>query len=155
MKNEAKKEEAVTSDKEKGCCGPKSHQIDLSDILDNILESMTKRDERRAEKWKSLASAYHKLQVARARAKHSLRTPDDVMNFLIMSVTGSVGKMSTSAKRMFAEESDADFGNFADALASIRIYVETIANHAGIDLDGACLAHMEKVCDRADQKSNK
>lgn len=102
--------------------------------------------------WKELATQYHRLRMTRANTSGKLSGLYDEENYLVMGLGAAVGKVMTQAKRMFGGDTDGAPADFADALASVRIYVEQLAAGSNIDLDGQCLMHMQKVCARVDQK---
>lgn len=102
--------------------------------------------------WKMLAKHYHILRMTRAATSGHLTGRGDGFNYLLFGLGAATGKAMTQAKRMFGGDTDASVAQFADALASVRIYIEQLAREKNIDLDVACLEHMQAVCARVDKK---
>lgn len=102
--------------------------------------------------WKDLANKYHILRMARANTFGKLTGHFDGVNYLLFGLSAATGKVMTQAKRLFGGDADGTPADFADALASVRIYIEQIAHENNIDLDSVCLKHMQGVLSRMDKK---
>lgn len=101
--------------------------------------------------WKKLAAAYHSMCCTRAKSKGRLAGDQDAVTYLFMGLSAAAGKCMNEAKKFYRGDSDASHDKLENALASVRIYAEQLANELRLDLDGICEKHMEEVLNRIDK----
>ena len=101
--------------------------------------------------WKRLAASYHSMCCIRAKSKGRLAGDQDAVTYLFMGLTAAAGKCMNEAKKFYRGDSDASHEKLENALASVRIYTEQLANELRLDLDDICENHMQAVLDRVDR----
>ena len=80
-------------------------------------------------------------------AKGSLTSDEEVINFLALAICGEAGELANLIKKRWqGDKVDGDL--LRDEIADIRIYLEHLAHHLGIDVDQACHAKLDVVAAR-------
>jgi NTP pyrophosphatase (non-canonical NTP hydrolase) len=104
-----------------------------------------------APRWRKRAWEIHQQYVAKARAKGSLASKAEITNFLTLAICGESGELANLVKKEW--RGDAIHKEAVrDEMADIRIYLEHLATHLGIDLDQACERKLDIVAGRITAK---
>ncbi len=98
-------------------------------------------------KWRRRSWDIHRRFVELSRAKGSLTTEDEVINFLALAVCGEAGELANLIKKRWQGD-NVDRDLLRDEIADIRIYLEHLAHHLEIDIDEACNAKLNVVAGR-------
>jgi NTP pyrophosphatase (non-canonical NTP hydrolase) len=98
-------------------------------------------------KWQRRSWDIHRRFVELARAKGSLTSGDEVINFLALAICGEAGELANLIKKRWQGDK-VDRNHLRDEIADIRIYLEHLAHHLEIDLDEACNAKLDVVAAR-------
>jgi NTP pyrophosphatase (non-canonical NTP hydrolase) len=104
-------------------------------------------------RWQKRAWRIHQHYVKNARSKGNLTAKTDITNFLALAICGECGELANLIKKEW--QGDAiDQQAVRDEMADVRIYLEHLARHLGIDLDEACERKVEVVAARLAKKNN-
>jgi len=98
-------------------------------------------------KWQRRSWDIHKRFVALARAKGSLTSDEEVINFLALAICGEAGELANVIKKKWQGD-EVDRDHLRDEIADIRIYLEHLAHHLEIDIDQVCDAKLDVVAAR-------
>jgi NTP pyrophosphatase (non-canonical NTP hydrolase) len=102
-------------------------------------------------KWQRRSWDIHRRFVELSRAKGSLTSNDEVINFLALAVCGEAGELANLIKKRWqGDKVDRDL--LREEIADIRIYLEHLAHHLEIDVDEACNAKLDVVAARLEAK---
>jgi NTP pyrophosphatase (non-canonical NTP hydrolase) len=101
--------------------------------------------------WQDRARGIHERFVRLAQAKGRLKSADEVTHFLALAITGEAGELANLVKKAWRGD-DIDPASVRDELADIRIYLEHLTRHLGIDLDQACQQKLDEVSDRLSRR---
>jgi len=97
-----------------------------------------------SETWIPHSQANHQQFIERAKAKGRFQTEDEIVNFLALALCGEAGELANILKKQWRGDS-LDRTALIAELADIRIYLEHLASHLGVDLDEACRQKVEVV----------
>jgi NTP pyrophosphatase (non-canonical NTP hydrolase) len=97
--------------------------------------------------WQERAKGIHERFVRLSQAKGGLVTPDEVTHYLALAICGEAGELANLIKKAWRGDV-VDPAAIRDELADIRIYLEHLARHLGIDLDHACSLKLDEVVQR-------
>ena len=100
-----------------------------------------------APRWRKRAWEIHRRYVKQARAKRNLSSKADITNFLTLAICGESGELANLIKKDWQGDT-IDKQAIQDEMADIRIYLEHLARHLGIDLDHACERKLDIVAGR-------
>ena len=98
-------------------------------------------------KWQRRSWDIHKRFVELARAKGSLTSDEEVINFLALATCGEAGELANVMKKKWQGD-EVDRDHLRDEIADIRIYLEHLAHHPEIDIDQVCDAKLDVVAAR-------
>ena len=98
-------------------------------------------------KWQRQSWDIHKRFVELVRAKGSLTSDKEVINFLALAICGEAGELANVIKKKWQGD-EVDRNHLRDEIADIRIYLEHLAHHLEIDIDQACDAKLGVVAAR-------
>jgi NTP pyrophosphatase (non-canonical NTP hydrolase) len=101
--------------------------------------------------WQQGAKEIHERYLKLARAKGRLATEDEVIRFLVLAICGESGELANLVTKLWRGDK-ADAALLREELADIRIYLEHLARHLGVDLDEACVAKVKVVEARLEVK---
>ncbi|MDB5388266.1 MAG: hypothetical protein JWM11_3912 [Planctomycetaceae bacterium] len=101
--------------------------------------------------WQQRSPEIHARFLKIARAKGHLTSELDVLHFLALAICGEAGELANLVKKTWRGD-DIDEKRIRDEIADIRIYLEHICRHLGIDLDDACEQKLEEVAARLNAK---
>jgi NTP pyrophosphatase (non-canonical NTP hydrolase) len=102
-------------------------------------------------KWQRRSWEIHKRFVELARAKGSLTSEEEVINFLALAICGEAGELANVIKKKWQGD-EVDRDHLRDEIADIRIYLEHLAHHLEIDIDQVCDAKLDVVTARLEAK---
>jgi NTP pyrophosphatase (non-canonical NTP hydrolase) len=97
--------------------------------------------------WQERSWDIHRRYVELARAKARLTTEGEVRNFLALAICGEAGELANMVKKLWQGD-EIDPKHLRDEIADIRIYLEHLAHHLGIDIERACEDKVEIVATR-------
>lgn len=86
-----------------------------------------------------------------ARAKGNLLTDSEVLSFLALAICGEAGELANLVKKLWRGD-EVNPNLIRNEIADIRIYLEHISSHLGINLDQACDQKLDEVVTRLDAK---
>ena len=98
-------------------------------------------------KWQRRSWDIHQRFVELSRAKGSLVSDEEVINFLALAICGEAGELANVIKKKWQGD-EVNRDHLRDEIADIRIYLEHLAHHLEIDLDEACEAKLNIVAAR-------
>ncbi len=101
--------------------------------------------------WQDRAEGIHQRFVRLAQAKGNLTTANEVTHYLALAICGEAGELANLIKKGWRGD-DVSPDAIRDELADIRIYLEHLASHLGIDLDKACSRKLDEVAVRLASK---
>lgn len=99
------------------------------------------------QKWQRRSWDIHQRFVELSRAKGSLTSDNEVVNFLALAICGEAGELANVIKKQWQGD-EIDRNHLRDEIADIRIYLEHLAHHLEIDIDQACDAKLDVVAAR-------
>ncbi len=98
-------------------------------------------------KWQRRSWDIHRRYVELASAKGRLTSEEEVVNFLALAICGEAGELANLIKKKWQGD-HVDRDHVKDEIADIRIYLEHLAHHLGIDIDKACESKVDVVAAR-------
>lgn len=97
--------------------------------------------------WQKRAWGYHQRYIKRAIVKGKLTSESEIINFLVLALCGEAGELANFIKKRWRGD-HVNQTDIINELADIRIYLEQISTHLGIDLDLACEVKLDEVKER-------
>lgn len=97
--------------------------------------------------WQERAKGIHERFVRLSQAKGGLKTAEEITHYLALAICGEAGELANLIKKGWRGD-DIDPAAIRDELADIRIYLEHLSRHLGIDLDQACSRKLDEVATR-------
>jgi len=101
--------------------------------------------------WQRRSWDIHRRFVELARAKGNLTSEEEVVNFLALAICGEAGELANLMKKKWQGD-HLDRQHLKDEIADVRIYLEHLAHHLGIDIDQACESKVDVVAARLTAK---
>jgi NTP pyrophosphatase (non-canonical NTP hydrolase) len=98
-------------------------------------------------KWQQRAWDIHQRFIRRAQAKGSLNSEAETVNFLALAICGEAGELANLIKKVWLGD-EVDKQLIRDEIADVRIYLQHLAQHLGIEIDGACEHKLDVVAER-------
>lgn len=98
-------------------------------------------------KWQPQSWANHQEFIKRANAKGHLRSDAQVISFLGLALCGEAGELANLLKKMWRGDS-VSTQDLWHEIADVRIYLQHLAEHLGVDIDAACQQKVEIVAKR-------
>ena len=101
--------------------------------------------------WQQRSAEIHERFRKLAQAKGHLTSDSEVLSFLALAICGEAGELANLIKKLWRGDEVAEV-QIRDEIADIRIYLEHISRHLGIDLDDACDRKLNEVANRLTAK---
>jgi NTP pyrophosphatase (non-canonical NTP hydrolase) len=98
-------------------------------------------------KWQDRSRAVYERFLKLAQCKGKLTSENEVMEFLALAICGEAGELANLIKKQWRGD-EVNRQEIVDELADIRIYLEHMARHLGVNLDKACESKVRVVAER-------
>ncbi len=102
--------------------------------------------------WKPKSKAIHQEFCRRAQAKNKLMDEAEIVNFLALALCGEAGELANLIKKMWRGDSISP-EKIRHEIADIRIYLDHLADHLGVNIDDACEEKLAIVQERLDAEA--
>jgi NTP pyrophosphatase (non-canonical NTP hydrolase) len=97
--------------------------------------------------WWLQSVANHEKYLALARSRGRLKSREELVSFLALAICSEAGELGNLLAKVWqGQEVPAE--QIAGELADVRVYLELLSRHLGINLDAACAAKAVEIQER-------